>query len=178
MSSPLHTATVGVFLQILPQIARLIDKAEAHCRENGLPPEALTEAKLAPDMWNFAKQVSYVVLSSAGAVEALRTGVTGPDLAPPHTEFAPLREAVSDAISSLQLVTPAEIDGAAGRDVVFQFTGNKMEYVGEDFLLSFSLPNFFFHSVTAYAILRNQGLDVGKRDFLGRVRVKSRTSPG
>lgn len=172
MSSPLHTATVGVFLQILPQVARLIDKAEAHCRDNNLPDEALTLASLAPDMWPFAKQISYVVLSSAGAVEALRTGLTGPDLDPPMTAFAPLRRAATDAIAVLQAVQPGEIDAAAGRDVVFAFSSNRMEYVAEDFLLSFCLPNFFFHATTAYAVLRNQGVAVGKRDFLGKVRVK------
>ena len=172
MSSPLHAATVGVFLQIVPQVARLIDKAEAHCREHGLPDDALTLASLAPDMWPFAKQISYVVLSSAGAVEALRTGLTGPDLDPPAMTFAPLREAVAQAMSILEAVDPGEIEAAAGRDIVFAFSTNRMEYVAEDFLLSFCLPNFFFHAATAYAILRNQGLAVGKRDFLGKVRTK------
>jgi uncharacterized protein len=173
MSSPLHTATVGVWLQILPQVARLIDKAEAHCRENGLPPEALTDARLAPDMWNFSKQVMYAVFSSAGAVRALRAGLTGPDLTDPPTDFAPLRAAVADAIALLKDVAPEEIDGAAGKDVRFEFSTNRMDYLGEDFLLSFSLPNFFFHATTAYAVLRSQGLNIGKRDFLGRVRVKT-----
>ncbi len=123
-------------------------------------------------MWPFARQISYVVLSSAGAVQALRTGLTGPDLAQPHSEFAQLRAAVADAIALLKDVAPGEIDDAATRDVTFEFGSGRMEYVAEDFLLSFSLPNFFFHAVTAYSILRNQGVEVGKRDFLGRVRVR------
>lgn len=172
MSSPLHNATVGMFLQILPSVGRLIDKAEAHCRENGLPPEALTDARLAPDMWNFGKQIQYCVLSSAGAIQALRDGRTGPDTSTPPTDFAPLREAVSGAIAALKAVEPGEIDEAADRDVVFDFSVGRMEYRGEDFLLSFSLPNFFFHATTAYAVLRHHGVAVGKRDFLGAVRVK------
>ena len=172
MSSLLHTATVGTYLQILPQVARLIDKAEAHCQENGLAPEALTDARLAPDMWNFAMQVQCSVQHSAGAVQALRSGKTGPDMRTPPNDFAALRQMVAEGIAIVQAATPDEIDAARGRDILFEFGSGRMEYVGEDYLLSFALPNFFFHSTTAYAILRNQGLNVGKRDYLGRVRVK------
>lgn len=172
MSSPLHTATVGAYLQILPQIAGLVDKAEAHCREHGLAPAALLDARLAPDMWTFAKQVMCAIQHSAGAVEAMRTGRTGPDMSPPPSDFAALRQAVADGLAVLQGVQPGEIDGAATRDIRFEFGTGKMEFVGEDYLLSFALPNFFFHSSTAYAVLRNQGLAVGKRDFLGRTRTK------
>ena len=173
MSSLLHTATVGTYLQILPQVARLIDKAEAHCQENGLAPEALTDARLAPDMWNFAMQVQCSVQHSAGAVQALRSGKTGPDMRTPPNDFAALRQMVAEGIAIVQAATPDEIDAARGRDILFEFGSGRMEYVGEDYLLSFALPNFFFHSTTAYAILRNQGLNVGKRDYLGRVRVKA-----
>lgn len=173
MSSSLHAATIGAYLQILPQIARLIDKAEAHCQENGLPAAALTDARLAPDMWNFAKQVMVAVQHSAGAVQALRSGKTGPDMTDPPTEFAPLRRVVADAIALLEGVAPGEVDDAAARDILFEFASGRMEFLGEDYLLSFALPNFYFHATTAYAVLRNQGLSVGKRDFLGRTRVKS-----
>lgn len=172
MSVSLHTATVGVYLQILPQIAGLVDKAEAHCREKGLPAAALLDARLAPDMWNFSKQVMCSIQHSAGAVEGLRAGRTGPDMTDPPTEFAPLRQKVADAITLLQGVAPAEIDGAATRDVNFEFGSGKMEFQGEDYLLSFALPNFFFHSTSAYAVLRNLGLSIGKRNFLGKTRTK------
>jgi hypothetical protein len=69
-------------------------------------------------------------------------------------------------------VAPGEIDQAAGRDLSFEFGSGKMEFLGEDYLLTFALPNFFFHSTSAYAVLRNQGLPIGKRDFLGRTRLK------
>lgn len=172
MSSPLHAATVGAWLQMLPQVARLVDKAEAHCHQHGLPPDALLDARLAPDMWTFAKQVMYSVHSSAGAIRNLREGLGGPDLSNPPTQFAALREVVEEAIALVGEVTPEELEAARERDVCFAFSTNRMEYTGEDFLLSFSMPNFFFHSAMAYAILRNQGLEVGKRDFLGRIRRK------
>lgn len=173
MSSTLHTATVGIYLQILPQIARLIEKADAHCAEHGLSAEALTDARLAPDMWTFAKQVQCSVQHSAGAVQALRTGKTGPDMTAPPTGFAPLRKMVSDGIGVLQGMEPGEVDAAAGRDILFEFGTGRMEFTGEDYLLSFALPNFMFHSTTAYAVLRNQGVNLGKRDFLGRTRAKA-----
>lgn len=173
MSVSLHTATVRTWLQILPQVERLIDKAEAYCHEKDLPAEALTDARLAPDMWSFAMQVQCVVQHSAGAVQALRSGRTGPDMRTPPLDFATLRQRVADAIALLTDIAPEEIDGAAGRDIVFEYTGGRMEYVAEDYLLSFVLPNFFFHATTAYAVLRSQGVPVGKRDFLGRVRVKA-----
>jgi hypothetical protein len=170
--SVLHTATVGTWLQLLPQVAGMIDKAEAHCVEQDLPPQAITEAKLAPDMWNWATQVRYAARHSAGTIEALRTGVTSPNFNPVPTEFAPLREIVSDALSALRLVTPAEIDAAADRDVRFEYPGGHIDFRGEDYLLTFSLPNFYFHTTTAYAILRNLGVKVGKMDFLGQIRTK------
>jgi hypothetical protein len=123
-------------------------------------------------MWTFAKQVMCAVQHSAGAVQAMRSGVTGPDMSPPPTDFAALRRAVTDGIAVLQSVQPGEIDGAAGRDIRFEFGTGKMEFGGEDYLLSFALPNFFFHTTAAYAVLRNQGLQIGKGDFLGRTRAR------
>lgn len=172
MSDPLHTATVGTWLQLLPQILRLVERAEAHCRDNDLPPEALLDARLAPDMWNFSKQVMYAILASAGAVEGLRSGRTGPDLTDPPMDFTVLRDKVAAALEVVKGVAPGEMAAGADRDVVFSFADKRMEYVGIDYLLSFSVPTFYFHFSMAYAILRNQGLDVGKRHFLGRVRMK------
>jgi uncharacterized protein len=172
MSSTLHAATVGIYSQILPQVARLIDKAEAHCAEHGLAAEALTDARLAPDMWNFAMQVQCSVQHSAGAVQALRSGKTGPDLRTAPTDFASLREMVAAGLGVLQTVEPGEIDAAADRDILFEYGTGRMEFAGEDYLLSFALPNFMFHSATAYAVLRSQGVAIGKRDFLGRTRAR------
>lgn len=172
MSSSIHSATVGAYLQILPQIAQLIDKAEAHCRERNLPPSALLDARLAPDMWTFAKQVMCTVQHSAGAIEALRSGRTGPDMTDPPGDFASLRKPVDAGIALLQGVTPGEVDKSAGRDILFEFGSGRMEFVAEDYLLSFAVPNFYFHATSAYAVLRNQGLPIGKRDFLGRTRIK------
>jgi uncharacterized protein len=172
MPVSLHVATVGHFLQVLPSLAGLVDKAEAHCTEHGVAPETLLGAALADDMWPFAKQVMVAVAHSAGAVEGVRAGKFGPDLSAPPTDFAGLRTAVAGALATVQAVPDGEIDAMAGNDMYFAFGERRMDFTVADFLLSFSLPNFYFHTSAAYAILRNQVLTVGKMDFMGRPRLK------
>ncbi len=173
MPISLYTATVGPFLQILPPIAALVDKAEDHCKANGLPDEALTDCRLAEDMWNFAKQVSQCSHHSARAIEGVRAGTFSPEPAPAPLDFASLRAEIAASIALLEAVDPAEIDGMIGRDMRFEFKDIRLDFTVEDFLLSFTLPNFFFHATTAYGILRNQGLPVGKMDFMGTLRLKA-----
>jgi len=168
----LHTAVVGAYLQTLPKIAALVDKAEAHCRDNNLPDEALTGACIAPDMWPFAKQVISCTDHSARAIACLEAGVFGPNLDPAPTDFASLRTSVEEAISQLEAVDPAALDARADDDMRFEFGTRVMPFTVADFLLTFSLPNFYFHATSAYAVLRNQGLAVGKMDFLGPMRLK------
>lgn len=172
MPVSLHAATVGTFLQILPSVAGLIRKAEEHCDANGLASGALTDARLAPDMWPFAKQVTLCAHHSAGAVAGVRAGVFSPDLAPGPLDFPALHQSIADAIAELEKVEPAELESLVGRDMRFEFGTRRMDFTVEDFLLSFTLPNFYFHATTAYAVLRNQGLPVGKIDFIGAVKLK------
>ena len=173
MPFSLYHASVGTHLQILPSVAGLVAKAEAHCAEKGLPAEALTGARLADDMWPFAKQVSECVHHSAKAISGLRAGVFGPELGPAPLDFASLHAMVADARALLEAVDPAEIDGMVGQDMRFEFGTRRMDFTAEDFILTFSLPNFYFHSSSAYAILRNHGLAVGKMDYLGRIKLKT-----
>ncbi len=172
MPFSLYHASVGAYLQILPSIAGLIDKAEAHCAEQGLAAEALTGASLAPDMWPFAKQVFECGHHSARAIVGVRAGVFGPEINPAATDFAALKAEIADARAMLESVDPAEIDGMIGRDMRFEFGTRRMDFTVEDFLLTFSLPNFYFHASSAYGVLRNQGLPIGKMDYLGKLRLK------
>lgn len=173
MAISLDNAFVAPCLQVLNSLNGLVSRAEAHCAEQGLAPEALTSAQLAPDMFPFAKQITAAAHHSAGAIAGVRAGVFGPRLDAAPTDFASLHQEVEGAIAALQAMTPGELDAIAERDTCFEFGTTRMDFTVEDFLMSFSLPNFFFHTTTAYAILRNQGLGIGKRDFLGRVRIKS-----
>lgn len=172
MSISLHTATVRAFQQILPSIAGLVDKAEEHCNAEGILPKALNEAQIAPDMWPFAKQVTLCAYHSAGAIAGVRAGVFSPDVAPAPLDFPSLRQDIANAIAELATVEAAELDGLIGRDMRFEFGTRRMDFTVEDFLLTFALPNFYFHATTTYNVLRNQGLPIGKMDFIGAIRLK------
>jgi uncharacterized protein len=171
MSVPLHTATVSAYLQTLASIAGLVDKAEAHCRDNGIPDEALTGIRLADDMWPFAQQVQQCAHHSAGGIEGVRAGVFRPKIDPAPSDFASLRAQVADATALLRAVEPAEMHRLADQPMRFEFREREMRFIASDFLLSFSMPNFYFHASMAYAILRSQDLPIGKRDFLGQPRL-------
>lgn len=173
MPVSLYTASVGHFLQIVPPIAALIDKAEAHCAETGTAHDALASACLAEDMWPFAKQVAMVAAHSGGAIEGIRKGEFGPDLSPPPATFAEMRDRLAQAQDVLAGTSEAELEGLMGRDMCFKFGDFRRDFTVEDFLLTFSVPNFYFHATTAYAVLRNQGVKVGKMDFLGALRLKA-----
>ena len=171
MPVSLDQATVPSFLQILPRIGGLVDKAQAACAEMGRPDSAMIDARLAPDMWPFGKQVTTACLH-AEAAEGVQKGETGPDLSPAPGDFAALSARVAEAIAKLKSVRPDQLDAIAERDHCFRFGDRRMDFTVADYLLSFALPNFYFHASMAYAILRNQGLSIGKLDFLGEVRRK------
>jgi hypothetical protein len=172
MPISLYQATVPTFLQVLPQMGSLIDKAEAWCGEKGLPDSALIEANLAEDMWPFGKQITTACLHAGGAVAGVQAGETGVDFSPAPGDFASLRARVAESLVTLRAVEPDALNAIADRNHCFCFGERRMDFTVADYLLSFALPNFFFHASMAYAILRHQGLPVGKMDFLGQVRRK------
>jgi hypothetical protein len=124
-------------------------------------------------MLPFAYQVKATTTHSLGAIEGLRKGVFSPDTTPPPQTFAALKTTVSDTLAALEAIDAAEIDAFLGRDMRFAFGERQVNYTAENFLLSFSQPNFYFHATTAYDILRWKGLPLAKRDFVGRVRIKA-----
>lgn len=172
MALTLYAATIPSYLQILSSVSRLIDKAEAFCSEQGLMPDALIQARLAEDMLPFAYQVKSTAVHSIGAIEGVRRGTFSPDQSPPPATFDALRERVAEAVAALEALDPNEVESFIGRDMRFEFGAHGMDFLAEEFLLSFSQPNFYFHAATAYDILRMKGVQIGKRDFNGRVRTK------
>lgn len=173
MAFTLYAATIPSYLQILSSVSRLVTKAEDHCREARLEPQALIQARLADDMLPFAYQVKSAVVHSIGAIEGVRKGVFSPDTTTPPDSFEGLRERVAQAIAALEAIAPDEMESFIGRDMRFEFGSSAMEFDAEQFLLSFSQPNFYFHATTAYDILRMKGVQIGKRDFHGRVRKRA-----
>jgi len=172
MAMSLHTVVVGAYQQMLPQAARLIDKAEAHCEATETRPEDLARACLAPDMWPFANQIYECAYHSAGAIVAVRNGAFSADRDPAPTSFAGMRQGIAQALELVNSVDPAELDSLAEKEVLFRAGKFDMTFTAANFLTSFSLPNFYFHTTTAYNILRMSGVKLGKPDFLGRLRSK------
>jgi len=172
MAFSLYDASVANYLQILGAVAGYMDKAAAHFKEKGANIEEIVETRLFDDMLPFRFQIVSVAHHSRGAMEAVQKGVFSPDMGKPDLKFADLQKMVADATSSLNALTPDAVNALAGRDMAFQFGERKMPFTVEDFLMSFSLPNFFFHATTAYDILRHKGVPLGKRDFMGRLRIK------
>ena len=173
MTLSLYSAIVPNYIQILGAVAGLLDKAEAHCADAGCNPDDLLKAKLADDMLPFGYQVKSCSAHSIGAIEGVRAGAFSPDLTPWPTTFDGLREAVQKALAAVQALTPDEVNGFVGQDMRFEMGEMKMPFTAEEFLLSFSQPNFYFHATTAYDILRWKGVKLGKRDFMGRPRLKT-----
>lgn len=173
MTFSLYDALVPSWLQILGALSGLMAKAEIYCLEQRREPAALIDARLAPDMYPLGYQVKSAVVHSLGAIDAVRQGAFAPDRSSWPDSFAGFRDHLLSARSRLATVDPAEINCFLGRSVRFEAGAYKAEFAAEDFLMSFSQPNFFFHTSIAYGILRAQGLPIGKIDFLGELQQKT-----
>jgi len=172
MAFSLYDASVANYLQILGAVAGYMEKGAAHFKEKGGNVEDIVDTRLFEDMLPFSFQIVSVAHHSRGAMEAVEKGVFSPDMGKPGLKYADLQKMVADATSALTALKPDDVNALAGRDVAFQFRDNKLPFTAESFLMSFSLPNFFFHATTAYDILRHKGVPLGKRDFMGRLRIK------
>jgi len=172
MTFSLYAATVPSYCQILGAVAVLIDKAETFCNEKGLTPQDILQARLAADMQPFAYQVKSTVVHSLSAIEGVRKGVFSPDTTTPPQDFAALKARIAESIVALEAIEATDVDSFLGRDMRFAFGDRHIDYSAENFLLSFSQPNFYFHAATTYDILRWKGIPIGKRDFMGNTRRK------
>lgn len=171
MPITLYDAFVPSCLQLLGSVARLLDKAEAHCKEKGRAPCSLIGAQLAPDMLDLAYQVKSCAVHSAGAIEGVRNGNFSPDMTTPPDSFDGLRAKIADATGTLEALGVDDLEVLIDKPMTFTIGDQlRWDFTGKDFLLSFSQPNFYFHATTAYDILRMQGVAIGKIDYLGAMR--------
>jgi uncharacterized protein len=161
-----YDASVPAFLQILGSLPGLLTKAEAHCKAKNIQPEVLLGARLYPDMFPLTRQVQMVCDFAAKSCARLaNTEVpTTPDT---EKSFDELKARLAKTIDYVKAFKPAQFDGAESREVSFPVGGKTLALKGQQYLNNFAFPNFYFHAATAHGILRHNGVEVGKRDFLG-----------
>jgi hypothetical protein len=162
-----YDATVPAFLQILGSLTGLLGKAEAHCQTKNIQPEVLLGARLYPDMLPFSKQIQLACdFAAKGCARLTHSEVPST----PDTEktFDELRQRLAKTIDYVKSFKPAQFDGADSKDVTFPAgPSNSTTLKGQQFASGFAFPNFYFHAATAHGILRHNGVEIGKRDFLG-----------
>ena len=173
MPTSLYDLSVASYLQTVDAVGGFLAKGLDHCQGCGADPAKMVEARLAEDMLPLKFQIVSVAHHSLGAIEGMKKGVFSPPGRPEALEYAGLQKLVSDASEGLRKLSPDEVNALSGRDMIFQIGDRKVPFTTDNFLLSFSLPNFYFHATTAYDILRTNGVPLGKRDYLGRMRIKT-----
>ncbi len=168
MSLSMYQASVPVFAQVLDALPKVLDKAEAYAAAKKFDPAVLLAARLAPDMFPMSRQVQIACDFAKGATARL-AGVDAPGWTDHEKTLAELRERIKKTADYVRSFKPAQIDGSEERDVSVKVAGKPITFKGQPYLLQFVMPNFFFHTTTAYAILRHNGVELGKRDFIGQV---------
>ena len=166
MQISMYSASVPVFVQFLTSLSAILKKAADHCAAKKIDPSVLVNARLTPDMFALARQVQIATDHAKGSVARL-AGVEVPSFADTEATFAELQARIAKTLDYLKGFKPAQIDGSDDKDIVLEMRTTKLEFKGADYLTRFALPNFFFHTATAYDILRHAGVEVGKRDFMG-----------
>ena len=170
MSLSMYQASTPVFIRQLKALADVLGKGQAFATERGLNPAELLEARLAPDMFPLPRQIQIATDGAKGAVARL-AGAEVPSFADTETSFAELQERIAKTIAFIESIPADRVDGSEDRQIDLKAGGRELSFRGQPYLLSFVLPNFFFHVTTAYAILRHQGVKLEKRDFLGEIQM-------
>lgn len=167
MSLSMHQIVTPVFTQMLPALSRIIGKAADYAQQRKIEPEALLKARLFPDMHPFDRQVQTTCDNAARCMARL-AGAEVPSFPDTEKSFAELQQRISTALAYVNSFKPEQLEGSETRDIKLVFPSATLEYTGLEYVQKFVLPNFYFHATTAYDILRHNGLDIGKLDFVGR----------
>ena len=187
MATSLYDLSVPTFLQTVKAIGSILDVAVRHCADTRTDPDDFVHARLIDDMAPFHFQIEALTHHAVWGLEAVKTGVFAPPPPVGAMPFTDLRAIVGQAVTALEAFTPDEVNSWSGKDLdidLFRplnednastsiWAPRTLAFTSETFLLSFSLPNFHFHAVTAYDILRAQGVPIGKRDYEGQLRTRT-----
>ncbi len=167
MPNFMFNATVPVFNQMLGGLSTVLARATTQAEARKIEPAALLQARLAPDMFTLPRQVQ-VACDFAKSVSARLAGVAVPVFDDSEVDFADLQARITRTLDFINSLTPAQFEGSAEREIITQAgTPKEKRFSGQSYLLNYGLPHFFFHTTTAYAILRHNGMDVGKKDYVG-----------
>jgi uncharacterized protein len=170
MTISMHNASVGVFTKLLTNLGTILDKAEVWVAERKLDPNAILQSRLSPDMFHFTRQVQIATDMAKGTAARL-AGMEPLRFEDNETTFAELKARVAKTIAFLESLPPAAFDGSEARQITLKLgpPGKQTEYnfVGLQYLLGFGTPNVYFHYSMVYALLRHNGLEIGKRDYTG-----------
>ena len=173
MAISFYDLSVPTFLQTVSAVAGFLGRAATHCAETGADPEDFVDARLIGDMAPFHFQIEALAHHSVWGLEAVKTGVFDPPALVGPIPFAALQAMIAEAETALAALDPDEVNSWAGKDLDLQIGPRRLAFTSETYILSFALPNFHFHAVTAYDILRARGVPIGKRDYEGRLRTRS-----
>jgi hypothetical protein len=166
MTMSMYAASVPLFRQMLGALAAVLDKGAAFAAERAIDPATLLDARLAPDMFPLVRQVQIASDMAKGGAARL-AGVEVPKYPDEERSFPELGERIARTLGFIDTVPAERIDGSEEREIVVPLRDRELRFSGERFLRGFVIPNFMFHCTTAYAILRHNGVPLGKRDFLG-----------
>jgi len=166
MTISMYKTSVPIFVQFLTSMSAVLDKAAAHCKAKKIEPATLLNMRLYPDMFPVVRQVRAATDHAISACGRL-AGAELPSFANTEATIPELKERIAKTIDFLKSLKPAQIDGSEDKDITIQFPSGSRSFKGQGLLLNFCLPNFYFHATTAYDILRQCGIEIGKRDFMG-----------
>jgi uncharacterized protein len=167
MKISMHQASAPRFANTLRNLSAILDKAQAHCEAKKIDPAVMAGMRLIADMFPLSRQVQVACDSAKGAVARL-AGVDIPKHEDTEQTLAELKQRIAKTIDFLLSVAPEKIDGSEERAVTLRLGGKDVHYTGIQYLLGHAYPNFYFHVTTAYDILRANGVELGKRDYIGQ----------
>lgn len=168
MSLSMYHASIPLFIRGLENLSAILHKAASHAEAKQIAPDVFLNARLAPDMFPLLRQVQIVSDTAKGCAARL-AGVEVPSYPDIETSFAELQERIAKTVTFLKELAPAQVDGSEERPITLKMHTQEVHFTGQAYLLGFALPNFYFHLTTAYGILRHNGVDIGKKDYLGEV---------